>query len=125
MFIITYDFLDTKKLYHKDVVVRFESRDDAVAAWLELKKLEKEGSVYNIRPDVKKYNYVKVTFGEGRLYTYLTNSEVKVKSLVVVKTKSGYDVVTVMETGKKTRAELEKVLPWGKYKHIEGILVPA
>ena len=73
----------------------------------------------------KKHFVVKVTFGSGRLYTYLTKTLVEAGALVVVWTNDGPVVVSVVESGEMTESELRKVCPLSQYKYIKGKVVAA
>lgn len=88
MYVIMYDYLDNNKIYHKDNRFSFQVAEDANNAWKNLKELEKEQKVYNIRTLVetengvvaaeKKYSVAFVRFNDfGREYSYKAVAPVK------------------------------------------------
>lgn len=78
------------------------------------------------KPQPEKKRYVKVRFdGGAKLYTYLCKEKVNIGDLVVVWTNDGRELVTVVESGEATDAELETICPLSKFKYIRGRVVAA
>lgn len=78
------------------------------------------------KPQPEKKRYVKVRFdGGAKLYTYLCKEKVSVGELVVVWTADGRELVTVIESGEATDAELEQICPLNKFKYVSGRVVEA
>lgn len=78
------------------------------------------------KPQPAKKRYVKIRFNGGsKAYTYLCKEKVNVGELVVVWTADGRELVTVIESGEATDAELEEICPLNKFKHICGRVVAA
>lgn len=78
------------------------------------------------KPRPEKKRYVKVRFGSGvKTYTYLCKEKIGVGELVVVWTADGRELVTVVESGEATDAELEQICPLNKFKYISGRVVAA
>lgn len=78
------------------------------------------------KPQTEKKRYVKVRFNGGaKLYTYLCKEKVNVGDLVVVWTSDGRELVTVVEFGEATDAELEAICPLSKFKYISGRVIAA
>lgn len=78
------------------------------------------------KTQTEKKRYVKVRFNGGaKLYTYLCKEKVNVGNLVVVWTSDGRELVTVVECGEATDAELEAICPLSKFKYIRGRVVAA
>ena len=74
---------------------------------------------------VKKHFIVKVSFGSGKLYTYLSKTKVEAGAMVVVWTTDGPTVVSVVESGEMTESELVKICPMNQFKYIKGKVVAA
>ena len=77
------------------------------------------------QPEEEEHMTVKVMFVPGgKRYTYLCKEKVSAKQ-VVVPTDDGPQVVQVFSCDWKTRAELEKDLPFSEYRYIIGEVIPA
>ena len=78
------------------------------------------------KPQPAKKRYVKIRFNGGsKTYTYLCKEKVNIGELVVVWTDDGRELVTVVEFGEATDAELEAICPLSKFKYISGRVVAA
>jgi len=124
MFIITYD--EQRGIYYyRNITESFEDRDKANNRWIELKK---NPLIANMRPSTteepEQYIAVQVLFNNySKRYTYLAKEPVEVGQLVVVRTADGLQVVTCVGCSRVTKAQLEVVLPFNKYKYITGKVV--
>lgn len=131
-YVIIWDYQDQKGFAHMGNELCFENRDQANEAWKEMKAA---GVYSNMRHEVREteekpveqtYHTVRVRFTvSGKLYTYLTRSELKAGDEVVVRTAEGREILKVEWAGKQTRRQLEKELPFDRYQYISGKIVAA
>ena len=124
MFVITYD-KQVGIYYYRDFEETFEDKDKANKRWLELKR---DPAIANMRPSTteqpEQYIAVQVVFSNySKKYTYLANSPVEVGQLVVVRTEEGLKVVTCVGCTRATKAQLEVICPFNKFKKIVGKVV--
>ena len=125
MFVITYD-KQVGIYYYRDITESFKDKDKANSRWVELKK---NPLIANMRHSVTEepeqtYIAVQVLFSNySKKYTYLANSPVEVGQLVVVRTEEGLKVVTCVDCTRATKAQLEVICPFNKFKKIVGKVV--
>lgn len=128
-YIITYDHIyskDGKTFVEKDVSINFTDRDLANEIWSNLKK---DNMVHNIRTSKVEDElfYATVRFGSGnKSYLYLADRQYKKGDKVVVAVQDYqtmelyYKEATIVESGKKTEDELNKIYPITKLKYVIG-----
>ena len=110
------------RVENHEFVIDFVDRDNANRFVQVLKNSDITPYVKRKQPvEDDEYMTVSVAFTRGgRIYTYLTTRIINVGSFVVVNTNDGPQVVKVINSCWKTRAELEKVCPFANYKYIVG-----
>ena len=102
-------------------------RSAANEIWLALRGLQGVTNLYPIpKTTTPKKKIVKVAFCPGgKHYTYLCKNSVGIGEKVVVCTTDGDQVVTVVDSGEMSDAELESICPLSQFKYIIGKIVPA
>jgi len=128
-YIVTYDRIfvkNGKTFVEKDISIKFADRDLANEIWSNLKK---DNMVHNIRTSKVEDElfYATVCFGNGtKSYLYLADRQYKKGDKVVVAVQDYqtmelyYKEATIVESGKKTEDELNKLYPVTKLKYVIG-----
>jgi hypothetical protein len=124
LFVITYD-KQVGIYYYRNFEESFDDKDKANQRWLELKK---DRAIANMRhsttEEPEQYIAVQVLFPNySKKYTYLAKEPVEVGQYVVVRTEEGLKVVTCVSCTRATRAQLEVICPFNKFKRIVGKVV--
>lgn len=101
-------------------------RSAANEIWAALRDLNGIANLFPIPKSAAKKSVVKVTFCDGgRQYTYLTKTKVSIGEKVVVSAADIDQIVTVVDSGEMSDAELESICPLSQFKYIVGKVVPA
>lgn len=120
MYIIYWDY----KSYTGNKYVTSD-KDEANNVWNQL-RLSGATNMRHETNEPAKRKVVRCKFSNyGKTYTYLCKEKVEVGSHVVVWTTDGRQIVTVVEYGEMTDAELAKICPLDRFKYIEGKVVAA
>ena len=112
----------------EEIELSFDDKKEANDAWTIFNSSK---DIVSVRTETRcppkpKKKVVRVVFpGGSRPYTYLTKELVPVGSHVVVWTTDGRQVVTVIDSGEMSDAELAQICDLKRFRYIEGMVVAA